>query len=184
MTYLGFSYGTFLGATIQSLFPGKTRAVVLDGALDPDQYINDPLGSLDEQTAGFERAIGRFIIACAADQEGCGFGEGDPLGKIDELIDQADATPIPASNSPGRPIDGDDIRASLVQDVYSMFAVAGARVTRSCSSRHGDGNGHPLHLDNRFYGRKDDGTYAPGDRPVLPARAPTSRTTRGASTRS
>ena len=43
MTYLGFSYGTFLGATIQSLFPGKTRAVVLDGALDPDQYINDPL---------------------------------------------------------------------------------------------------------------------------------------------
>jgi pimeloyl-ACP methyl ester carboxylesterase len=28
LTYLGFSYGTFLGATIQTLFPGKTRAVV------------------------------------------------------------------------------------------------------------------------------------------------------------
>ena len=34
MTYLGFSYGTFLGATYASLFPGKMRAVVLDGALD------------------------------------------------------------------------------------------------------------------------------------------------------
>ena len=62
MTYLGFSYGTFPGRRIQSLFPGRTRAVVLDGALDPDQYINDPLDSLDEQTAGFERAISRFMI--------------------------------------------------------------------------------------------------------------------------
>ena len=69
MTYLGFSYGTFLGATIQSLFPNKTRAVVLDGALDPDQYVNDPLDSLDEQTAGFERAISRFMISCAAHQD-------------------------------------------------------------------------------------------------------------------
>src|SRR4051794_27795966 len=38
ITYLGFSYGTFLGATLQSLFPGKTRAVVLDGAVDADEY--------------------------------------------------------------------------------------------------------------------------------------------------
>ena len=74
MTYLGFSYGTFLGATIQSLFPNKTRAVVLDGALDPDQYVNDPLDSLDEQTAGFERAISRFMISCAAHQDLCPIG--------------------------------------------------------------------------------------------------------------
>ena len=160
MTYLGFSYGTFLGATIQSLFPGKTRAVVLDGALDPDQYINDPLGSLDEQTAGFERAISRFMIACAADQEGCGFGEGDPLGKVDELIDQADATPIPASDSPGRPIDGDDIRAALVQDVYAKFLWP-ELASALAALEQGDGNGIRFILDNRFYGRNDDGTYDP-----------------------
>jgi pimeloyl-ACP methyl ester carboxylesterase len=160
MTYLGFSYGTFLGATLQSLFPGKTRAVVLDGALDPDQYINDPLGDLDEQTAGFERAISRFMSACAADQAGCGFGGADPLGTTDALIDRADATPIAASEAPGRPVDGDDVRAALAQEVYAKFLwpeLAGALAQLS----QGDGNGIRAIADS-FYGRQDDGSYDPG----------------------
>jgi pimeloyl-ACP methyl ester carboxylesterase len=160
MTYLGFSYGTFLGATIQSLFPGKTRAVVLDGALDPDQYINHPLQSLDEQTAGFERAISRFMTACAADQAGCGFGEGDPLGKADALIDQADENPIPASNAPGRPVDGDDIRAALAQEVYAKFLWP-ELASALALLEQGDGAGIRWIMDNRFYGRNPDGTYDP-----------------------
>jgi pimeloyl-ACP methyl ester carboxylesterase len=161
LTYLGFSYGTFLGATIQSLFPGKTRAVVLDGALDPDQYVNDPLGSLDEQSAGFERAIGRFMTACAADQAGCGFGGSDPLGTVDELIDQADATPIAASNAPDRPVDGDDVRAALVQEVYAKFLWP-ELASALALLEHGDGAGIRFIMDARFYGRNDDGSYDPG----------------------
>jgi pimeloyl-ACP methyl ester carboxylesterase len=34
LTYFGFSYGTYLGATYATLFPHKTRALVLDGAVD------------------------------------------------------------------------------------------------------------------------------------------------------
>jgi pimeloyl-ACP methyl ester carboxylesterase len=161
MTYLGFSYGTFLGATIQSLFPGKTRAVVLDGALDPDQYINHPLDSLDEQTAGFERAISRFMTACAADQAGCGFGGGDPLGKADALIDQADENPIPASNAPDRPVDGDDIRAALAQEVYAKFLWP-ELASALALLEQGDGAGIRAIMDNRFYGRNPDGSYDPG----------------------
>lgn len=161
LTYLGFSYGTFLGATIQSLFPGKTRAVVLDGALDPNQYINDPLSSLDEQSAGFERAITRFVTACAADQPGCGFGGGDPLGTVDKLIDQADATPIPASNAPDRPVDGDDIRAALVQEVYAKFLWPELASALALLER-GDGAGIRFIMDTRFYSRNDDGSYDPG----------------------
>lgn len=160
MTYLGFSYGTFLGATIQSLFPGKTRAVVLDGALDPEQYVKDPLGSLDEQSAGFERAINRFMIACAADPVGCGFGDGDPLGEVDELIARADVTPIPASDAPGRPVDGDDIRAALVQEVYAKFLWPDL-ATALAQLADGDGNGIRSIMDDSFYGRNDDGTYDP-----------------------
>ena len=44
--YLGFSYGTFLGATYASMFPDRYRALVLDGPLDADPYINQPLQSL------------------------------------------------------------------------------------------------------------------------------------------
>jgi pimeloyl-ACP methyl ester carboxylesterase len=160
MTYLGFSYGTFLGATLQSLFPGKTRAVVLDGALDPDQYINDPLDSLDEQTAGFERAISRFFSACAADQAGCGFGDGDPRGTIDDLIEQADAAPIPASNAPDRPVDGDDIRASLVQEMYSKFAWAELAAALA-QLEEGEGAGIRTIADG-FYGRNEDGSFSNG----------------------
>ena len=37
LTYLGFSYGTFLGATYASLFPHQYRALVLDGPVDADE---------------------------------------------------------------------------------------------------------------------------------------------------
>ena len=35
LNYLGFSYGTLLGAVYAELFPTKIRAMVLDGAVDP-----------------------------------------------------------------------------------------------------------------------------------------------------
>jgi pimeloyl-ACP methyl ester carboxylesterase len=35
LTYLGFSYGTYLGNTYANLFPSKVRALVIDGVLDP-----------------------------------------------------------------------------------------------------------------------------------------------------
>lgn len=35
LSYFGTSYGTFLGATYASLFPGRIRAMVLDSVIDP-----------------------------------------------------------------------------------------------------------------------------------------------------
>jgi pimeloyl-ACP methyl ester carboxylesterase len=35
LTYLGFSYGSYLGNTYANLFPDKVRALVLDGVLNP-----------------------------------------------------------------------------------------------------------------------------------------------------
>ena len=35
LTYLGFSYGSYLGNTYANLFPRKVRALVIDGVLDP-----------------------------------------------------------------------------------------------------------------------------------------------------
>lgn len=34
LMYWGFSYGTVLGSTLASLFPGRMSRVVLDGAVD------------------------------------------------------------------------------------------------------------------------------------------------------
>ena len=35
LNYLGVSYGTFLGQTYANMFPGRVRAMVLDGVVDP-----------------------------------------------------------------------------------------------------------------------------------------------------
>ncbi|WP_432119771.1 alpha/beta hydrolase [Streptomyces sp. bgisy032] len=38
ISYLGYSYGSYLGQVYASLFPGRTGRMVLDGVLDPDRY--------------------------------------------------------------------------------------------------------------------------------------------------
>lgn len=159
LTYLGFSYGTFLGATYESLFPDRVRAMALDGALDPDQYVNDPLSSLDEQTAGFERAIGRFLQACAARQDAClGFGGEDPWAALDELIERANATPIPAAN--GAPVDGEDIDAAVTQAVYAKQLWPDLAYALASAQRANDGTVLRALVD-LFYGKVDEGRYDP-----------------------
>ena len=66
LNYFGYSYGTFLGATYASLFPKQLPG---DGARRADRregVHQQAWRDLAEQTAGFERALGRFFQACAA----------------------------------------------------------------------------------------------------------------------
>jgi pimeloyl-ACP methyl ester carboxylesterase len=122
LSYLGFSYGSFLGATYASLFPHNYRALVLDGALDANQYINRPSEGLRAQTAGFERALDRFFEACAGNAEACfGFGGGDPHLAFDRLVAAAHASPfeLPAT---GQTLDGDDILAGTLIALYAKQA--------------------------------------------------------------
>ena len=61
LTYIGFSYGTFLGAVYAQLFPTHVRALVLDGALDP-ALSNNELSI--EQAKGFEVDLNDFFSWC------------------------------------------------------------------------------------------------------------------------
>ena len=162
LTYLGFSYGTFIGATYTSLFPNRSRAIVLDGALDPDQNVNATTSSLREQSNGFERALDRFFTACAIDQAACGnFGGADPADAFDRLVDRAAANPLPAAGATNpRPVDGDDVLAGSTLAMYSkqlwpLLAKALA------DAQGGDGSAM-RELTDAFYGRLPDGTYGPG----------------------
>jgi pimeloyl-ACP methyl ester carboxylesterase len=122
LTYLGFSYGTFLGATYAALFPDRYRALVLDGAVDPVEYLTDPVSHSTAQTAGFERALDRFAEACAVDQAACsGFGGTDPLVAYDRLLATAEAAPIPA---PGYPEDPRPVTAHEIREVTTTLLYA------------------------------------------------------------
>ncbi|MGY1636801.1 alpha/beta hydrolase [Geodermatophilus sp. SYSU D00742] len=164
LTYLGFSYGTFLGATYAALFPDRYRALVLDGALDPTAYVHDPVGVSTAQNAALERALGRFTAACAADQAACsGFGGSDPLAAYDALLATADATPIPA---PGFAANPEPVSAEVVLDVtqtllYSkrLWGLLGAALAEAAA---GDASRFRAIFDVAVYPEEPDGSDDPG----------------------
>jgi pimeloyl-ACP methyl ester carboxylesterase len=163
LSYLGFSYGTLLGATYASLFPRHYRAMVLDGPIDATAYLNRPWRGLAEQTAGFERALGRFFEACAANQTACsGFGGTDPWDAYDELVDQANAHPIAALGdiTDPRPVDGDDINFAATGELYAKELWGELGQALALAAR-GDGS-LIRELVDFSYGRNDDGTYSNG----------------------
>jgi pimeloyl-ACP methyl ester carboxylesterase len=61
LNYLGYSYGTELGATYAVLFPDQVGLFVLDGAVDPT--INPDLALLG-QIKGFDKALSAYLVDC------------------------------------------------------------------------------------------------------------------------
>ena len=62
LNYLGYSYGTRIGTEYAEQFPTNVRAMVLDGALDPDQ---NPVDEVVAQVAGFQGAFDAYAGHCA-----------------------------------------------------------------------------------------------------------------------
>ncbi|HEX6567773.1 MAG TPA: alpha/beta hydrolase [Acidimicrobiales bacterium] len=91
LNYLGFSYGTAIGQMLAQLYPGRVRAMVLDGVVELG-----PTGVqlADDQAAGFERALLAFSHDCA-DHDTCPLGS-DAIDAIDRLEAQVEKAPVPA----------------------------------------------------------------------------------------
>jgi len=62
LTYLGYSYGTRIGAAYAEAFPQHVRAMILDGAVDPNA---DPIQADLDQAAAFQKAFDDFAADCA-----------------------------------------------------------------------------------------------------------------------
>src|SRR5215831_13574265 len=102
LTYLGFSYGTVIGATYANLFPDKVRAMVLDGTLD---FTGNATGHFPGEAAAFpvdvrqgvDRAgqevfLDRFLPLCAEAGSACAFSAGGNLrAKWETLLTRARA---------------------------------------------------------------------------------------------
>jgi pimeloyl-ACP methyl ester carboxylesterase len=89
-TYLGFSYGTLLGATYAQLYPKSIRALVLDGAVDPKQGM---VASLETQARGFERAFTNFTTWCRAAPRRCAIAP-DARGAVTDALAKAENSPV------------------------------------------------------------------------------------------
>ena len=95
ISYLGFSYGTSLGATWATLFPETVRAAVLDAAVDPTTGYVD---GLLLQAGGFESSLNAFLTKCNTSQ--CSFmkiGE-SAEDALDRILLSLDQNPIANEN--------------------------------------------------------------------------------------
>lgn len=103
VSYLGWSYGTYLGYLYATMFPTRLRAAVLDGPVDPTQdLVARDLG----QARGFERAFGHFLKLCAATKR-CPFhGGGDPGKAFDALIAKLEHPGAGATLDAGQAVTG------------------------------------------------------------------------------
>jgi len=93
LTYAGYSYGSYLGSTYANLFPGKVRALVVDGVLDPvawstgrgDQARTLPFSTRLRSAKGAYATLQEFLRLCDAGGPNCAFSAGDPKRRFDRL---------------------------------------------------------------------------------------------------
>ncbi len=116
LNYLGYSYGTFLGATYAKLHPDRVGRLVLDGAIDPSIPGID-VGTT--QAVGFESALRAYMDDCLSGR-GCPFA-----GTVDEamtdlgaLLASVDARPL--QNGDGRMLGADSLVTAIVAALYSQ----------------------------------------------------------------
>ncbi len=74
--YLGYSWGSLLGAQWASLYPDGLRAVILDGAVDAEALTST---SSIEKVASLDGALSFFLANCAAEPGVCKFNDGTDL---------------------------------------------------------------------------------------------------------
>lgn len=92
ISWLGYSYGTQLGATYAEMYPENVHSMVLDAMYD---HTRSSLDIIDEQSAAREAGFSRFIDWCDAADE-C---SGDIGEKWDDLVARADENPLSTDNA-------------------------------------------------------------------------------------
>ncbi|MBK8251226.1 MAG: alpha/beta fold hydrolase [Polyangiaceae bacterium] len=156
LTYVGFSYGTFLGAMYAEKYPTHVRALVLDGVVDPSQTVEELIVG---QALGFETALNSFFQACAADAACVVHNNGSPESVYDAVQAAVEASPLPTAFE-GRTVGPGEFAYGVGAALYQPGAWGELAAALSTAS-FGDGT-LLLALADGYLGRNDDGTYDNG----------------------
>jgi pimeloyl-ACP methyl ester carboxylesterase len=153
ISFFGLSYGSELGTVWATLFPTTVRALVIDGAVDPDAV---GIESNIQQLQGFEAALTAFLDDCAADDECAFHNDGDPAAAFDALMASLDAAPVVgAADRP--PVNRDIARTAVSVALYSEDFWP-TLAESLAAGQAGDGSGL-LALFDAYYQREADGTW-------------------------
>jgi pimeloyl-ACP methyl ester carboxylesterase len=112
LSYLGVSYGTYLGAVLANLFPETVRGIVIDGNVDPTQYATGdrktrrlPTDSRQISAVGAQATLNGFLDECDRRGPGtCAFANGGSAkAKWDQLLARLKTTPLVLPSVEGKP---------------------------------------------------------------------------------
>lgn len=156
LTYYGASYGTYLGAFYAEQFPKNIRALVLDGAVDP-QLSSTEL--LIEQAKGFETALRAFADDCVR-SGGCPFGTtaDTVIANIASFLAATDKKPLSSTRNSRKVTESLAVmgiaRALYVKEYWPVL-----RQSLIQAMQKGDGT-YLLALADEMVERKEDGSYS------------------------
>lgn len=134
LDFLGYSYGTMLGASYATLFPEHTGRMVLDSAENAEWA--SPIHSFDQAVAGAKATVA-LATACrteyADEVEVCPFVDEDSLVRV---LTDLDAEPLVTTQ--GTTIDGGDLKSYLIQTLYQSHFERGRTLDRVALALFGD----------------------------------------------
>lgn len=165
LTYLGYSYGTYLGSTYADLFPANVGRMVLDAAIDPSLSAGQLAAG---QAGGFESALRTFVTDCQAGSD-CPLTGGVDAGmeQLREFLERTKVSPIPTTDV-DRPLTYSLALSAIIGPMYQDEAwPVLSQALEQAMHRH-DGS-HLLYIADLFASRNQDGTYSGnGDEVIAP----------------
>lgn len=151
LNFVGYSYGTQIGAYYAELFPENTGRLVLDAAVNITDDESIP------QAEGFDLALTHYATWCAARSCPLGGSEAAVKSAITRLWDRLDSSPVKAGDRM--------LTQSLAVTGVAAMLYGGAEAWPSIallvkSADAGDGRGL-LAAADLLNGRNEDGSYDP-----------------------
>lgn len=153
LNFLGYSYGTFVGATYADLFPERVGRMVLDGAIDPTVSSDEGLYG---QVISFESALDAYLAWCVTGGD-CPLGDSvvEAGTALKVMLADVDANPI--QNADGRLLGGDTLVTGLLWPLYDDAAWPQLSDIIAATL---DGDPAPaFDSADAYNGRAPDGTY-------------------------
>jgi pimeloyl-ACP methyl ester carboxylesterase len=103
LTYLGWSYGSFLGIVYANMFPDRVRAMAVDGIVDPVPYTTGREAFLANDTADADLVFEKFESLCQrVGRSRCALaGHGPVSPRVNRLLARLRRAAIQAPSAPG-----------------------------------------------------------------------------------
>ncbi|GAA2861253.1 hydrolase [Actinoplanes cyaneus] len=101
LSYLGESYGTFIGQVYANMYPRRVRAMALDGIADPVAVTGGTETALAAALVSTDKAFEQFLATCqAAGPDRCALaGHGPVAPRVDAMLRRLRHTPLPAPHA-------------------------------------------------------------------------------------